>query len=674
MTGQTLSKPVLRRVVIVFSMLATPLFSAAQDNPWYTDTVGRIYARSLPGAQLDIHTELRMFRPGWKMISLDAAADGKKTEHADTVEWTGRIPVTDKQSCSYLQVLQHRDGLAEVTLTLKALTPVGLEGVYFWVQLPVPMFSGGWGLLDKADGWPVGIPLPTYEKITTHILGAADAQKAVVKGPEESPQFTISLARQRRMQLQDDRVFDSPNYGILIELHDGDLKQGQSVTLKATFNVTATVDRRPAEIVVQVDAPEMRFNGFGGNYCFATETPHTEYTLSHLNVAWARTQMSLELWEPENDNEAPNDIGWGGFVKQDRPGSKLRDEFSLAQKIQERWIPLCMSIWYLPAWMYSDPERPRNDFGREIADGYLEEVVESIAAYLLYAKRRYRIEPKFVSFNEPDAGVHVALTPQQHATVIKALGKRFEEEGLTTRMLLGDVSNASGDAVEYVRTALETEGVLPYVGALAFHTWGGATAAEYSAWSRLAAEIKQPLFATEVGLDPSAWRTKSYESTAYALKELALYVKMLAHASPAVALYWEYTADYALLEEVEPDAGGPKLRPTPRYEFMKQLADLTPVPAHYLQIVSSHPLVSCVGFRCPGENEETYVVHVVNSGSERSLTVKGLPVTVTSLEVQVANAAGDTGEKESVLAVDKGRATTELPAQSLVSLTGVVAR
>ena len=54
------------------------------------------------------------------------------------------------------------------------------------------------------------------------------------------------------------------------------------------------------------------------------------------------------------------------------------------------------------------------------------------------------------SFNEPDWGVTVKLTAEEHRELTIILGKHFESLGLKTRQLGGDVTNPRNTA-KYVR-------------------------------------------------------------------------------------------------------------------------------------------------------------------------------------------------------------------------------
>ncbi len=117
------------------------------------------------------------------------------------------------------------------------------------------------------------------------------------------------------------------------------------------MKLIGTPDTRPAHLTLDADRVRYRFDGFGGNYCFGIESPVTQYTLDHLKVAWARTEMSLALWEPENDNESPDAVSWEAFERRDTPDSRLRREWLLMKQIQDKGIPYVISAWRMPQWL-----------------------------------------------------------------------------------------------------------------------------------------------------------------------------------------------------------------------------------------------------------------------------------------------------------------------------------
>jgi hypothetical protein len=296
------------------------------------------------------------------------------------------------------------------------------------------------------------------------------------------------------------------------------------------------------------------------------------------------------------------------------------------------------------------------------------EVLESAGSYLLHLKKRYGVEPELFSFNEPEAGVRVLFTAEQHREMIRRFGERFAALGLKTKILLADVASARGTE-SYGVYALSDPASLPHIGAVACHSWGGATPSEYAAWPALARRFSLPLDVTEVGWDAGSWRTPHELRTPhYAVQELKMILDVLAYARPRSALLWEYTDDYPLLAVARDRDGRETLTDTPRLRFLEQLINRTPRPARVWVTETSRADVPAAAFGADSSGgRPAFVLHLDNTGAARKATILGLPDTLTSLQSLSLSALG-TVATEGRVAVQGGRAELELPAWSLVTL------
>lgn len=216
-------------------------------------------------------------------------------------------------------------------------------------------------------------------------------------------------------------------------------------------------------------------------FCFNTDSPVAAYTLENLRPAWARVEMNSRQWEPENDDPSPAATNWAALRARDVEGSKLHRDFLLARRIQDKGIPYVISVWRLP------------------------ELLEHIGSYLLHARQQYGVEPDPFSFNEANIGANVLLSPEEHREAIKSIGAHLRKLGLKTRRLLGDATGPRDTHLRALPAAGDPE-ALESAGAVAFHSWGGATPAEYAAWGDLAEWLQLPLLVAEVGVAAFAWR------------------------------------------------------------------------------------------------------------------------------------------------------------------------
>ncbi len=424
---------------------------------------------------------------------------------------------------------------------------------------------------------------------------------------------------------------------------------------------TATPDASPVTARIEPGKVRGKLHGFGGNYCFGIESPVAAYTLENLKHAWARTEMTLAEWEPENDDSDSSNINWQAFESRDTPGSNLRREFEMMQALQKKGVPYAASIWWLPEWMLADPHmKPRSEHKRRVGVGKWDELLESAGSYLLYARKKYGAEPDLFSFNEANIGVYILFEPEEHRDAIKSFGARFKKLGLKTKMLLADATGPDGTHTYALPAANDAE-ALQYCGAVAFHSWGGTTPERYRLWGEVAEWLNLPLLVAEAGVDAFAHRERRYDSYHYGLREVKQYQDLLEYARPQGIIFWEYTNDYGLAK-VSRDGGQENVEPTARFHFMRHWANLTPRNSDNLVTSSSSERVRVTAFR----GEAGLTVHIANLGPSRQLTLEGLPA--GSYRRIVTSPTEGFAERQQVAASPQAT-KLDLPARALVSLT-----
>jgi len=636
--------------------------AGARAETFVTDRSGVLQALTVDGDYVPVRLALQVPTKGWGTFrSLQDARDLQRNVGPAGRVWTGSIEIAPGAVYRVEQSFRDPDvgnGL-RAAFRVTADGQADVEGVYVFISIPLREFRGGKVALTGADGakearFPVDKP-----EEPRFLIGDASGLRA--DEPSGNVHLVMSLSRSVPITVQDAREWNGTQYDVLVPVHLGPVPAGETVELTVSLTLTGTSDHSPAALTVEPGSDLGRLDGFGGNYCFGIESPVTDYTLSHLKVAWARTEMTLGEWEPENDNDSPDEVNWDYLKQQDAPGTNLRREFELARRIQDKGIPYCISVWHLPQWLYEGGGRSQGDSGRPLRAGAWPELVECVCSYLQYAKERYGVEPGLFSFNEANIGVYLLLTPEEHRQCIKMLGARCEQLGLKTKMLLGDVHAPRG-TTDWVRPAAADPDAMKYVGALAFHSWGGASPDEYRAWGDLARELKLPLLVAELGVDAAAWRTSAYDSYQYMMREAAMYQELLLYARVQGTMQWEFTSDYSIVAEHDGT-----LEPTPRFDLVRHFCNLTPLPGTLLATTSDNPRVLITAVA--GE-QAALAVHIVNSGPSRPATVAGLSSLQGRLRrVLTSPEAGfvDAGLVE----VTVGRVGLDLPAQSVTTLTTV---
>jgi hypothetical protein len=586
--------------------------------------------------------------------------DGRET-------WRGRVsagsggPVFD-----YTQTRWLEGGRVRFQAQVTSRTSQAIEGVFLFLTFPVSFFGGGEASFLSGSTVLQTRALPAEYQVT--YLATATAGGFSMADPKSSFQFNLTLSRPYSLTLQDNRQWGDSNYALFFALHSGNLAWGQSASMDLTLEFRGNPDTSPLTIAIDPTGTGDRFDGWGGNFVFSSHVPEVDWLLSELRVAWARAEVNLRLWEPQNDNASSTSVNWDYFEGRLSQSVELVRDFEIARKLKSLGIPVILSVWYLPAWL-----QPGGD-GSKVPQENWDELLESIGSYLLTARDRYGFEADYFSFNEPDLGVYVLQSPNEHRDAVKSIGRYLQSLGLKTRLLVGDCANASNPA--YVEPLAADPEALQYAGPVAYHTWNGSNPATYRRWREIATSLGRPLLATEVGSDPGAWHYPSlFWTYGYALDDLANYFGFLAHSRPQGALQWELTSDYPLVRR-NPDGS---FSPSQRFWFVKHLANLTPPGAEYLEAVSPSEDVGVLVFRgsnsavpatAAAETVGPWVIHLANFGPARLVHLTGFPVETGWFQVYCTSAIDSmrlTGSRE----LYQGQVSLELEAQSLTTLVGL---
>ena len=611
------------------------------------DSNGRIIALLSDAEDLGLTTNLVAVLPHGKRIPLQVriVRDGDVLQGVarkdSALAWTGsfRLPDGGKGRLD-LEAAEDTRGV-RYAATVSAETPLAVDAIEFTADLPRPVFVMGRVSPQGSAPLPLAAVKPPdsdFYRGETPALRFQDAAGAVT--------LDIEFDRARPAAVVDIWDIRGRSYQLRAALHRGVLAQGVSASFIAGLHLTdRTPAPVPARLVLDTARPRYRFDGFGGNYCWSNLSPVSEYTLKNLKLAWARSEMKVLQWDRERAN----------------PGPELRADFETMRRFQQMGVPYVISIWWLPERFYTDPyEKPRMAHFRLIRPEMWNELLDLLGGYLLYAKREYSVEPDLFSFNEANIGVYVGLTPESHAEAIKRIGAHFHKLGLKTKMLLGDATGPRDTHTFVLQTASDPE-AMQFVGAIAFHSWGGGTPEQYRAWGDVAEWLDLPLLVTELGVDAAAYYTRSWNSYQYGLREARMTQELLTYARPQGTQFWQFTNDYALAH-VRQDG---TVEPTPRFWLMKQFTDLTPHKSEALTTLSDQRSVLFTAFR----KDTRYTLHILNLGAAREAVLEGLPEAGWQPIQTTENAAY---EKKSPCPSKAGKLTVVLPSHSLVSLTAQV--
>jgi O-glycosyl hydrolase len=318
----------------------------------------------------------------------------------------------------------------------------------------------------------------------------------------------------------------------------------------------------------------------------------------------------------------------------------------------------------MPAYMTLPANTQRGDgTKRKIGPDQWPRVLQAIGTYLLYAREKYQAEPDYFSFNEPDIGIDILFNAEEHRDAIKRLGEHFAMLGLKTKLIAGDTGNARGTH-KYVLPTVQDPEALKYVGAIAFHSWNGASPQQYAAWAEVADAVKLPLICNEAGVDPFAYQGGKYHTFAYGMREMVHYQELLLYAHPQAIVFWEFTGDYSLMSSERATTRDPVV--TERLCLQKHWCNLTPPGSQALSATNDNDNILATAFRSPTGRD--YTIHLANPKWPRPVTLEGLPASVTALKV-TRTARDQLFQTLDSIPVKDGKAALVLPTESLTTLT-----
>jgi hypothetical protein len=631
-------KPILPiTFCLLFAALETTALAA--EKAAY-DSNGSVIALLSPIEEFSITSSVVAVLPNGRRIPLQVRGpSGGATRQGSALLWSLTFMLPDG-SKGRMELQSTEDPTSiRYSATVTAQTNLDVEAIELVIDLPRPAFLNGSLTADKAQRVVLG---PIQPRNATFFSGQAST--LFLEDRPALRSLDISFDQSRDVAVIDRWGADGRFHEVRMPLKRGPwasgMKAGVAITLKLTSKPT---DQPIAHLTMDASNTRYDFQGFGGNYCWDNRSPIAAYTLDHLKIARARTAMNLAVWDKERNH----------------PGAEIRADMEIMQRLQKMGVPIVMSIWTLPERFYTDPYQEPPSASRLIDPEKWNELADLISEYLLYAKRVYSVEPDLLSFNEVNVGVYISQTPESHARAVQRLGDHFRKLGLKTKMLLGDLAGPR-DTHNFVLAAAPDIGLRDVVGAVGFHSWGGGSHEQYSAWGDLAQWLNLPLLVTEVGVDASAHYTDAWDNYSYGLREARMIQDLLTFARPQALLFWQYTDDYALARV----RSNGSVEPTARFWIVKHFTDLTPFNAKALAAYSDQPSVLFTAFRGGGD----YTMHILNLGAARSIEIGGVP----NADWSVIETTEDRQYVEKPRAHSSAhRIIMQLPSRSLVTLKGV---
>lgn len=644
-----------RNASLAASMLCVFLFFTA-----YATAQTEVMAWSnMTGIRVD--GQLMEFESSFRVVDKDLnilSATGKERQYRPEYTRDGQKQQvkTVVERIRFEQLVEDKDkGLAEVSLFVNADTTRKSVAAYLCFDLPLDTYEGGTVTVGKEQIWPAaGV---NAGKVTDRPLPASGTS-ITIKGKNTHLELAFSKRIIAFARKEGNNVAT-----IYIHLLGDNVKKGQSNKLTYTIKATGEIDHEPAEIVIDRHNPGRLFEGLGGN--FRLQNPNADpqvidYCLNNLRVAWGRVEMPWRNWHPDENKDPLLEARAG------RIDPRVEAAMKMAQRLAAIGMPVIVSAWFPPEWAIDgDPATYANRGGVQafrLDPAKEARIYKSLTDYLVYLKQAYGVEAVMYSFNESDLGIDVLHTAQEHADFIKGLGAYMASQGLATRMLLGDNSDAT--TFDFILPAMNDKETHKYIGAVSFHSWRGCDDETLKKWGNAARELNVPLIVGEGSTDAAAWRyPQIFKESTFALYEINLYTRICAISQPLSILQWQLTSDYSILWGNGVFGSDGPLRPTQRFWNLKQLAE-TPEQSFALPFTCSKDGVNCAVFGNVARGK--YTAHMVNNGASRTVTIKGLP-SVSKAKVYVTNSDAGMEEVKNV-SVSQGAVSFEMPPMSFVSL------
>lgn len=570
-----------------------------------------------------------------------------------------QIVNTALQNINFRQAVETLEqGAARVDVSVETEETMQIGGAYFALELPTRYYADAEAYFNGTNGDALSFTEAglnadgeyTRQTVSSFQIVTEDRQLEV--GFEEATEIIIRPESDFTAHVDGDT---SEHIVIYIPVSTGSVSAGDESDKTFTIAASGNIDRSMVELELDTSQPGREFHGFGGN--FRLQNPNTDpqvidYNLENMRLAWSRHEMPWQHWHPDLDLNPLEEARAGNLHE------RVQASMEMTQRLDQMGIPTMQAVWWAPDWAYEEMRTP-------LYEDKMEEVYQSIGDYLVFLRDEYGVETKYFSFNEPDIGIYVLQSPEEHAQFMKEFGAHLEERGLSTKILVGDTGDASDRGLALVEGIIDDPETHPYAGPVSYHSWRGWQEETLIRWTEAAEELDLPLIIGEASIDAAGWRyPRFFEEQVYTMQEINLYTRILAINQPMSILQWQLTADYSVLAGGGIFGDDGPLRPTQRFWNFKQHAS-TPEDVYHMPITSSSDLITSAAM---GNNDTgVYAIHLVNNGTDRETTITGLPEGVDKLRIFTTNQCSDM-EEGTPIPVENGRASFTLEAVSYVTL------
>ena len=427
--------------------------------------------------------------------------------------------------------------------------------------------------------------------------------------------------------------------------------------------------REPELITIHPLSTHQTMEGWGGHvyaqgFAFLqTDTTLMRRMLEELATTHMRVRSVWYELESANDNDDPARIDFAAIARGD--SGLVHQELLFQQELARRGVKLLFASWRFPYWMIGQPSswRPTPDERPPLPEEMDEEYVESLTAYLLYARDRYGIVFDAISVaNEPDIGIYIdGLDPKRLLGLTRALDARLKGHRYRTRFYLPDVAAADSISHEYLQAFFALADAPRSTCALTYHSYR-RTRETIVSFAGLAGRWNLPVWVTEqndthlAAPDRHAW--------SHALKNAVCLQELLVEGNASLSIHFSY---------VMSSSGGlgiylpEEARWTPTYTMLKHFQNQIPPGSVRIE---TRPFRTAGGILCSAffsESRDRIVCLLVNPQSTPSSV--SLQSQEGNLHFEVGRISSASRAYQEISAADEEGVSLRLPPESVVSLT-----
>lgn len=445
---------------------------------------------------------------------------------------------------------------------------------------------------------------------------------------------------------------ENQEYTVTVTVSDGNGGQASTSQQISTMVHDITID--PSTTLQTIEG----FGGFGAQKPWWKNPPFYDQAfvdrlINDLGLTILRDNIPTGF-EYQNDNDDPYTLNLDGFnLYDDKPeqDGPLGDHFDYLRAMRQAGVEkFITSIWSPPAWMKqcncvrgeeaAAPDPSNTD--HKLDPRYYQEFAEYCVAYIKVLKQETGIDLYALSLqNEPafvQSYASSVYSPEALRDVIKVVGKRFEEEGIGTKIFAPEDVAYFPRVKEYLVAIENDDSARAYTDILAIHNYktdgvnpGDQGPSNWAETYGIAQANSQQVWMTE---------TSGFEDTWDGAMNLSQSIyNALKYGKINAWVFWSLSSpdpQYSLISDGDPN---------PVYYVSKHFYRYIRPGAVQLQSSSDNDDILVLAYRHPSGGTETVIlINLSESGKAVKISSNDFPSILQGLRSSESEQSKVTGE------------------------------